>query len=400
MTVILLFEGTNNEPQGNPSAISWLNGYLVNSALQGQVVHLVTGSGTHGCSLIRGLCSISGLDSWSIVRNQKRWLRAFMNRQGLRADDIKLYVFGFSRGAFQARLFVNCLFRENRRGAYWPSVEYLGLIDTVPHLWFPRIRSRDEISATVKCRHAVAIHEYRRKFAPLLLEDATPNHEEQCFLGAHSDVGWAYNGSRHERVYPLGKCFPCCSFHVNRARTRLLGKIALSWILDPVSLMVKFKKPNDPETFSVRSMESSTQSVRDYANLLSFFYLVLHDSTNEASNAFGFLKPRTRRIPNAHYHYSARAAMDILESGILPSIPIALPIGGRGCCRCRISHFNRTRKRVDLVALLLGTLKFEQYDSSIANLSIRHRGTLASACKNLLWQIYIFLHCKGCRVTP
>ena len=400
VTVILLFEGTDNEPHRNPSSISWLNGHLINSALQGQVVHLVTGSGTHGCGLLRGMCRISGLDSWSIVREQKRWLRAFMNRQGLRAVDITLYVFGFSRGAFQARLFTSGLFRENLRGAHWPSVEYLGLIDAVPHIWFPRVRAWDAIPTLTQCRHAVAIHEYRRKFAPLLLEDAAPNHEEQCFLGAHSDVGWAYNGSRHERIYPFGRCFPCCGFRVNRARTKSLGKIALSWIVDPVGRKMKFRNPNDPETFTVRTLESAIQATSDYANLLSFFYLVVHDSTHEASNAFGFLRPRTRRIPNAQYHYSARSAIDILESGILPLILVDLPTRSRGCCRCRNSHCHRARKHVDLVGLLLRTLKFDQYDSDVANLSIRHRGALAAACRHRLGTIYKYLRGKGYRVSP
>ena len=69
LKIILLFEGTKNEPQENPSAISELkykynlqngvrvkdNDRLINDISQGQVVNLVTGSGTTGNRLIKKL---------------------------------------------------------------------------------------------------------------------------------------------------------------------------------------------------------------------------------------------------------------------------------------------------------------------------------------------------------
>ncbi|MBZ9667140.1 DUF2235 domain-containing protein [Pseudomonas sp. LMG 31766] len=138
---------------------------------------------------------------------------------------VKLYVYGFSRGAAEARTFVNWLAElfETPEGADKPlpqlaglevSVEFLGLLDTVASVGIAHaapffaghmdwaddsqlLPSAEKYPDLVKCcRHFVAAHEQRSCF-PL---DSIRNEEglyptiaqEVVYPGVHSDVGGGY----------------------------------------------------------------------------------------------------------------------------------------------------------------------------------------------------------------
>ena len=353
--IVLLFEGTNNDPQNNPSAISelkyaydWIyanskgerldegqieklkrerenkksdNGVippeyriyrkrelndrkrLINDSSKGQIVHLTTGSGTHGVPL----ADVTGADWKEILKDQYEFLqdnvKTVQENLGEQFDisKIHLYVFGFSRGAYQAKLFVNGIsyygiddsgdefirkikddaksnLKIRHEGV--PTIKYLGLIDTVAawktlcglvgKCWAPKDWACVEIPDTVrKCRHAVALNEYRPRFEPQLLHPNAGDSriEEQCFVGAHSDVGWAYNGQLDKTINPG---------EPTELPTRTFGKIVLTWMLEPVLRELLIENPDQ--------LLLKFKTTIDYIKLLATFPFIFHDSYLDKTN--------------------------------------------------------------------------------------------------------------------
>jgi len=130
--------------------------------------------------------------------------------------EIQLSVFGFSRGAAQARAFVNWLLElcegtpESRTLAGIPfSIQFMGLFDTVASVGIAGLYSFSEgrqswaednlqvpTAASIRhCVHMVAAHEVRACF-PLdsvrIDHRYPPNTTELVYPGAHSDVGGGY----------------------------------------------------------------------------------------------------------------------------------------------------------------------------------------------------------------
>lgn len=330
MNAVFLFEGTNNSPDKNPSAISELcyryevdhfrhrrilpnsmfvsniQHRLINDPIQGQVVKLISGSGTHGCFMRKLYNRITGADWDVIIKKQYERLLRIVKTYGDRK--IRLYVFGFSRGAFQAKLFVNGIsyfglsktseefvtaIREADKSRLRiqqniPIIQFLGLLDTVSHTKAkPPLGWADVgIPPTVNCcRHAVAINEYRRRFTPQILRGCSPNVEEQWFIGCHSDIGWAYNGVR--------------SKYNNKAYTHAYGKMALTWLLEPVKNEIK----GDLSEF-----EELNHTAKDFLGLLRYFVFVIHRSFEDWSNIFGCSCIRNASCRPV-FHHSAKGIL-------------------------------------------------------------------------------------------
>lgn len=232
MKIVALFDGTENSPS-NPTIITDLfRAFRDASAYDNIRVGYVSGSGTHGLlwSLL-GTASITGWDSMHIVRKQYRWLtRTICDLRDF--GDIELYVFGFSRGAYQATLFTelvanlgvptcvsNCRqnirnfishLKHNRDGKLETpkenirvAVHYLGLIDAVRAVtsfpfvtcWKTNVKIDPKVST---CRHAVSIHELRRFFnVKSVAKYRTASGDkvdEAWFPGVHSDLANGYSG--------------------------------------------------------------------------------------------------------------------------------------------------------------------------------------------------------------
>lgn len=136
-------------------------------------------------------------------------------------DGIRLYVYGFSRGAAAARTFVHWL-RDLCDEPTGPmtvcglpmKVEFLGLFDTVASVgaaqgvlddlatghggWAQRRDMRiPDASIVTRCLHLVAAHEVRGSF-PLELASG-PNVTEEVFPGVHSDLGGGYAPNEQAR---------------------------------------------------------------------------------------------------------------------------------------------------------------------------------------------------------
>nr|ELR5199671.1 DUF2235 domain-containing protein [Providencia rettgeri] len=133
---------------------------------------------------------------------------------------IKLFVYGFSRGAAEARAFVSWLdelLSSNLLGfpagtllGVKVSVEFLGIFDTVPAVgianvvpgftghngWAGQTQPLPQSGLIKKCCHFVAAHEQRQAFSLDSIRTAEgnylPNTVEVVYPGMHSDVGGGY----------------------------------------------------------------------------------------------------------------------------------------------------------------------------------------------------------------
>lgn len=148
-----------------------------------------------------------------------------------RPDQINLSVYGFSRGAAEARAFVNWLYEvcEIVDGAYQfcgipLRIQFLGIWDTVASVGVAGgftsglIASEGHQSwakhnmqvhpAVESCMHIVAAHEVRATF-PLdsVRVDGIypPNCKEYVYPGAHSDVGGGYHPKAYGKTNALSR---------------------------------------------------------------------------------------------------------------------------------------------------------------------------------------------------
>ena len=124
--------------------------------------------------------------------------------------DITIDVFGFSRGATQARVFCNWLkamMDGNRLCGVPARIRFLGIFDTVASVGLPSSAGGDghfswatpdalRVPPSIQCVHYVAMHENRTSFPLDSLrgpDGALPeNHKQFALPGMHSDVGGGY----------------------------------------------------------------------------------------------------------------------------------------------------------------------------------------------------------------
>lgn len=238
---VLLFEGTGNS-EDNPSVVWHVYDKLKDTATQRK--HIVSGTGTCGCFLKQLFFRGCGLDSFSIIWRQYCWLTQHVNELGFDCGQSDLYVFGFSRGAYQAQMFVDLVtqygiprvvedcaknvrdFRSSLRRffpgkahvatAWGKAIKYVGLFDSVSSImslgWY---RKCAPIPKNIKGRHAISCDEIRRMFYPDAMALCS-GLQKKMFRGVHSDVGWGY------------------------ADTKVWGMIAAKWILEPVEQTLEF----------------------------------------------------------------------------------------------------------------------------------------------------------------
>ena len=133
---------------------------------------------------------------------------------------IKLFVYGFSRGAAEARAFVSWLDEALAEGLLgFPagtllgvkvSVEFLGLFDTVPAVgianvvpgftghngWAKQTQPLTQSGLIKRCYHLVAAHEQCQAFSLDSIRTAAGSYlsqtQEVVYPGMHSDVGGGY----------------------------------------------------------------------------------------------------------------------------------------------------------------------------------------------------------------
>lgn len=134
-----------------------------------------------------------------------------------RVDEINISVFGFSRGATEARAFVNWLAKHSKVQASGASlrfdgvplnIKFLGLFDTVESVGMAGTNKLPDLIKTKvplfvqKCTHIVAAHELRDAFPLTIVEGP---HRCVVYPGAHADIGGGYTNGEQGRSSSLSR---------------------------------------------------------------------------------------------------------------------------------------------------------------------------------------------------
>lgn len=129
--------------------------------------------------------NIAGVWLKERVDEAKTWLSNELKIAREDGNTPKIYIFGFSRGAYAARWLANELHED---------IEFLGVWDTVKTtLKGPDVNKAK--SNIKKACHAMAIDEHRVLFGLTRFKDS-PQATEAWFPGSHSDVGGGYKDGR------------------------------------------------------------------------------------------------------------------------------------------------------------------------------------------------------------
>jgi uncharacterized protein (DUF2235 family) len=209
--IVVLFDGTWNDSiqRNTQTNINTLKLFI---ARESQLNLYYVGVGEGVGKLNRIIWGITGKGVFYSAR--KAWEDIYNNYQ----DDDKIYIFGFSRGAYAARHLAGMIVRNGLKG--WngtieeeyedymlnckkpcenikKEVHFLGLFDCVPgnNLYLLRDRSFHLNSPKLEngilhFRHAVSINERRYSFRPILFEKGKQlSFAQHWFPGYHADVG-------------------------------------------------------------------------------------------------------------------------------------------------------------------------------------------------------------------
>lgn len=186
MNICLFFEGTGHGKDDDITNVTRLYNALESS--ERQKLHLETGPGTHFGAYLRG--RLHGHDWWYVFRGARRWFEKNHRAGPARAEETKVFLFGFSRGALIARHFAAWLDKLD------VAVAYLGIWDTVDSTL--GLDVSESVPPNVRfARHAIARDEARRLYTlvPLLPPSDGSGKgivEQLVFPGSHTDVGGLY----------------------------------------------------------------------------------------------------------------------------------------------------------------------------------------------------------------
>ena len=255
MNLVMMTEGTGQGVHGRKTNVSRLYDLLIEG--KNQRINIEAGPGTRAFRHLGG--TFFGSDAMSIVNHHQNW---FLNHAP-RTGELKIFLFGFSRGALIMRVVADWLCQ---RGF---TVEYMGLWDTVDST--VGINGADYVTlpSNVKfARHAVAMDEQRRFFGYLPLKDRPEDVrretederkvEELVFPGSHSDVGGLYDDNH------------------------AIADVTLDWILRPALER------------GLKALSCTTPPPDcDYK---------IHDSRKEPTNAWGALDPVKRDLEGVKRH--------------------------------------------------------------------------------------------------
>jgi hypothetical protein len=158
-----------------------------------------------------------GLNRWAMLTKVETHLSLVVKSSRKKLNQINISVFGFSRGAAQARAFVHWLNHifESESGGFEIAgvpvrINFLGVFDTVAAVGLGDVtpmtaghtswgRNTQSIHHSVEdCAHFIALHEQRASFP---LESAT-GRGNVGYPGMHSDVGGGYYPGEQGKAMP------------------------------------------------------------------------------------------------------------------------------------------------------------------------------------------------------
>ena len=257
MNLVMMTEGTGQGVRGRKTNVGRLYDLLAENC--NQRINFEAGPGTHAFRHLGG--TFFGADAMSIVNHHQNW---FLNHAPW-TGGLKIFLFGFSRGALIMRVVADWLCQRG-----FP-VEYMGLRDTVDSTAGIKGEGYVELPSNVKfARHAVARDEFRRFFGYLPLReccrgDCGSTVEEVVFPGSHSDVGGLYDDNH------------------------AIADVTLDWILEPAlkrGLKILVEADGNPLPLSSSS---------------AFAYKI-HDLLREPTNGRGLLDPVKRALEGIKRH--------------------------------------------------------------------------------------------------
>lgn len=215
--IIVGLDGTWNEPERrSDGTVTGTNVVKFLSALmkRGQVQHYESGAGTRAWELLPGGIYGYGLDKR--ILGAYRFLRRCYNEAKVPRANNRLFIVGFSRGAYAARRLSGLLAHSgipvkasdvesgwqmylNRdaqsaqalkeEGRFFDvKIEMVGVWDTVKATNDADYNDKRLSSNVSAGYHAMAVDECR-KFFPILRWQQASNVKETWFSGSHSDVG-------------------------------------------------------------------------------------------------------------------------------------------------------------------------------------------------------------------
>ncbi len=215
--IIVGLDGTWNEPERRPDGtVTGTNVVKFLSALtkRNQLQHYESGAGTRAWEPLPGGIYGYGLDKR--ILGAYRFLRRCYNETGASPENIRLFIVGFSRGAYAARRLSGLLAHSGipvaaadvergwqmylnkdtesaesfkREGRYFNvPIEMVGVWDTVKATNDPDYNDMLLSPNVGAGYHAMAVDECRR-FFPILRWTYNSRVREMWFSGSHSDVG-------------------------------------------------------------------------------------------------------------------------------------------------------------------------------------------------------------------
>jgi RHS repeat-associated protein len=216
--ILFAFDGTNNNKQSQTNVFHFMSSYQNNDERD------VAGAGTPyyidgpgvGSSLDGALAvSMTGKINTQLAQLNtyvaEKWKDEKLQGKTFNKDNpmkVVLDIVAFSRGSAAARDFANQVVNRARRGYYRQlqgvgggcltvEIRFMGLFDTVASTNISSLNLAIP-DAVQYVSHAVAVNEHRARFGGESIErfaDAgfSSNRTERGFIGAHSDVGGAYD---------------------------------------------------------------------------------------------------------------------------------------------------------------------------------------------------------------
>lgn len=212
--ILFAFDGTGNSehPKPDSSISNVLKFYEVYDEIQNGKKFYITGIGTTNQDMPYAGSAITGEGFDQRVSLGLKFLNDYI-KESANTGLLDIDVVGFSRGAAEARFFLNVVADNLKKndGAYvidgksrCLNLRFEGLWDTAPHLG---ILHQDEkqyfflVPAAVKYAvHAVALNEHRgggddfdlRSIMDRPGQTSSANRLEKAFIGSHSNIGGGF----------------------------------------------------------------------------------------------------------------------------------------------------------------------------------------------------------------
>lgn len=302
---------------------------------------------------------LSGMaSSWPIdgVYNRINAMNGYLNantqakieKLQMKVLKIKLFVYGFSRGAAEARTFVNWLTQLFRipKGGDKPeqsllgiplSIEFLGLLDTVPSVGVAHIMPMSDghmawangtqqlpdekrYPGLIKCcRHFVAAHEQRLCFPLDSVRRPEGNYpsctQEVVYPGMHSDIGGGYPPGDQGKGQVGGD-----SSDPNFPGNVLSQVILHDLYAAAFSVGAPLTVPDDLITDALRAKTPSRKMIESTRNEFNFSQTLIHRFNAWRQTIIPAGKEANPTETQANYGYSAHPLSQSLEDVVSDQI--------------------------------------------------------------------------------